>query len=163
MPEEVLHVSRISVRFVGGLLLLPLMFSIAAAEQKPAGNAEQTALELRVQLTRLGNDGDPAAREAIWKKIIEQCPNTEEAEAAFWALSNLYLDDFEEPREPQAREVLEQFLKRYPDSRWTSQVKCRLHFLCVGVDDERAAQLRGELLKDKALPQVLRTALSAGR
>ena len=35
-------------------------------------------------------------------------------------------------------------------------MRCRLYCLCEGADAERAAQLRAELLKDEALPQVIR-------
>ena len=132
-----------------------------AAPVSMEGNAaapERTALELQVELNRLGSSGDPIERESILRKIVQQCPGTEEAEAAYWALSDLYLDAFSEPREAEARDVLELFLKKCPDSRWVAQAKCRLLAL-YGAKDQRAAELRRELARDKGLPQMLRSAL----
>lgn len=119
---------------------------------------ERTARELNVELNRLGSSGDPVEREAVLRRIVEQCAGVEEAEAAHWSLTDLYLDAFSEPREEDARDVLERFLKQYPNSRWTTQAKCRLLALCDAKGD-RAAQLRRELSGDDALPQALRAAI----
>ena len=160
-PEVLVCMSRIfgkSARggalLLGALLLANPPTPALGAEENAA--AEQTARELRAELSRLGSSGDPDAREVLLRQIIERCPDTEEAEAAHWALADLCLDGFADPREEQARSVLEQFLKRYSSSRWATQVRCRLYCLCEGVDAERAAQLRAELLKDEALPQAIR-------
>ena len=108
---------------LGALLLANPPTSALGAEGDAA--SEQTARELRAELSRLGSSGDPDAREGLLRQIIERCPDTEEAEAAHWALADLCLDGFAEPREEQARSVLEQFLKRYSSSRWATQVRCR--------------------------------------
>ena len=160
-PEVLVCMSRIFGKSArGGALLLGAL--LLANPPTPAlgaegdAAAEQTARELRAELSRLGSSEDPDAREVLLRQIIERCPDTEEAEAAHWALADLCLDGFAEPREEQARSVLEQFLKRYSSSRWATQVRCRLYCLCEGADAERAAQLKAELRKDKALPQVIR-------
>jgi len=72
---------------------------------------------------------DAAEREALFLRMIDECPDTELAKEAHWALSNLYLDDFDEPKEDKAREILELFLERYPSSRWTVHVESRLQWL----------------------------------
>ena len=160
-PEVLVCMSRIFGKSArGGALLLGALLLVnpptPALGAEGDAAAEQTARELRAELSRLGPSGDPDAREVLLRQIIERCPDTEEAEAAHWALADLCLDGFAEPKEEQARSVLEQFLKRYSSSRWATQVRCRLYCLCEGADAERAAQLKAELLKDKALPQVIR-------
>lgn len=160
-PEVLVCMSRIFGKFTrGGVLLLGALLLMNPLTPAPGAErdaaVEQTARELRAELSRLGSSGDPEVREAFLRRIIERCPDTEEAEAAHWALADLCLDGFAEPKEEQARNVLEQFLKRYSSSQWATQVRCRLYCLCEGTDAERTAQLRAELLKDEALPQVIR-------
>ena len=87
---------------------------------------EREALALRVELNRLGNDGDPFEREAILRKIIKECRGTEEAERAYWDLADLYLDAFPDERRPEAIGTLELFLKDYPKSNWAPAVRSRL-------------------------------------
>jgi hypothetical protein len=89
---------------------------------------EILALEYRWTIDRTPSD-DAAAREALYLRLIDECPETEAAERAHWALSNLYLDDFEEPRESDARKILERFVERYPSSRWVLHVTDRLAWL----------------------------------
>jgi len=87
---------------------------------------EFLAVDYRFTISRTT---DAAEREALFLRMIEECPDTELAEEAHWALSNLYLDDFDEPKEDKAREILELFLKRYPSSRWAVHVESRLQWL----------------------------------
>ncbi|MBR0253493.1 MAG: hypothetical protein IJQ57_09110 [Synergistaceae bacterium] len=55
---------------------------------------EREGLILRVQLNRLGSNGDPFEREEILRTIIDTCKGTEEGENAYWDLADLYLDGF---------------------------------------------------------------------
>lgn len=119
------------LRFVLGLVLsLSAVAEIAAAEIAEAEleRQEGLALEYRWNIDRTPAD-DAAAREALYLRLIEECPETEAAERAHWALSNLYLDDFAEPKENDARKILEQFVARYPSSRWLLHVTDRLVWL----------------------------------
>ena len=84
------------------------------------------ALEYRFAISRTT---DVSEREALYLRMMNECPDTETAEESYWALSNLYLDDFDEPKEDKAREILELFLKRYPSSRWGAHVESRLRWL----------------------------------
>lgn len=143
-------------------VILSLVIALPAAPVWAAGGAsaveakEREALELRVELNRLGSD--PFERESILRRIAEGCSGSEGAEAAYWSLTDLYLDAFPEPREKEARGALELLLKRYPESRWRLQAKCRLLALC-DPKEARAGQLRKELLADPELPAVLKGAL----
>jgi len=98
----------------------------AWAASVPSEQQEFLAIDYRFAISRTT---DVSEREVLYLRMIEECPDTELAEEAYWALSNLYLDDFDEPMEDKAREVLELFLKRYPSSRWTVHVESRLHWL----------------------------------
>ncbi len=161
------------LRDIGFAILLPVLAawpaSLADSEPRAASlpwknpapktaASGSAALELQVELNRLGSSGDPVEREALLRDMIDNCGGTEEAEAAYWSLSDLYLDAFPEPRIQEARDILELFLKRCPDSRYTVQAKCRLLTL-YEAKDKRAGELRRELGADKGLPQMLRSAL----
>jgi hypothetical protein len=106
------------------LILLPRCAVAASGED---AQRRDTALEIRLALSRTA---DAAEKEKLCLRLIEECPETEDAEEAHWALSNLYLDGFDEPKEDEARKILEQFLARYPSSLWAPHVKSRLLWLC---------------------------------
>jgi hypothetical protein len=115
-------VSR-AVALAVGLLLSP---AAAWAAPAPPEQQEFLALDYRLEISRTQ---DAAGREALYLRLIGECPGVEAAEEAHWALSNLYLDDFDEPKEDKAREVLELFLKRYPSSLWAPHAESRLLWL----------------------------------
>jgi hypothetical protein len=97
------------------------------AREKPA--QENSALDIRLALARAADAG---TKEKLYLRLIEECPETEDAEEAYWALSALYLNDFDEAREEEARNVLERFLERYPSSLWVPHVENRLLWLRQG-------------------------------
>jgi len=74
------------------------------------------------------------ARERLYLGVIDECPDTEAAQEALWSLAGLYLDDFDEPEETKAQEVLEYFIKKYPDSSWIPHVENRLLWLYEGTN-----------------------------
>ena len=119
------------VKFVLGFAFsLAVAAEVATAEVTEAElkRQEGLALEYRWNIDRTPTD-DAAAREALYLRLIEECPETEAAERAHWALSNLYLDDFDAPKEDNARNILKQFVARYPSSRWLLHVTDRLAWL----------------------------------
>ena len=119
---------------------------------------EREAMILRVELNTLGGTGDPFEREAILRKIIDKCKGTEEAEAAYMDLADLYLDGFPEEMRQEAREMLELCLKNYPNTRRAVLVKCRLIDL-YEAKDSRRAELVKQLRNDNALPSMLKASL----
>jgi len=129
-----------------------LTFSLANDNAKSIASRE--ALALRVELNRLGSSGDPFEREAILRKIIDICKGTEEAVAAYWDLSDLYLDAFPDEMRKEAREMLELCLKNYPDSPRASMIKCKLAEL-YDADDPRRSELIAQIKNDKSLPKIL--------
>jgi len=106
--------------------LVMILLNQAVAAPVPSDQQEFQAVDYRFMISRTT---DASEREALYLRMIDECPDTELAEEAHWALSNLYLDDFDEPMENKAREILELFLKRYPSSRWTTHVESRLLWL----------------------------------
>ena len=98
----------------------------ASAAPVPLDQQKILAIEYRFAISRTT---DASEREALYLRMIAECPDTELAEEAHWALSNIYLDDFDEPKEGKSREILELFLKRYPSSRWVPHVESRLQWL----------------------------------
>ena len=134
--------------FCGLVLILGLPPALGA--EPGSDEQKRRALELRLAISRL-SETQVKERESLYQEILESCPATKEAEEALWALSNLYLDAFPEPKEQAAQEVLELFLDRYPDSAWGLHVRSRLILLYSGTDKrERAAELCRELLGQRA-------------
>lgn len=121
-------------------------------------NPEREALVLRVELNRLGSSGDPFEREELLRKIIDRAPNTEEGEAAYWDLADLYLDGFPEEMRQEAREMLELCLRSYPNTNRAVLVKCRLVDL-YDANDSRRAELVKQLRNESALPSMLKSSL----
>jgi outer membrane protein assembly factor BamD (BamD/ComL family) len=118
-----------NIAWMGLILSLWVLFmGTAWGASVDPDQQEILALEYRLSIDRTPAS-DAAERERLFLRIIEECPETEAAEEAHWALSNLYLDDFDEPREDKAREILESFLKRYPSSQWVLHVESRLAWL----------------------------------
>ena len=100
----------------------------AFSEGTEVERQEILAREYQFQISRTpSNEADE--REALYLRLITECPATEAAQEAYWVLSNLYLDDMDEPQEGKAREILERFLERYPSSQWGPHVENRLVWL----------------------------------
>ena len=141
-----------------GLFFLAVVPGISHAAAK-VSEIEREGLLLRVELNRLGNSGDPFERESILQKIIDRCKGTEEGEAAYWDLADLYLDGFPEEMRQEAREMLELCLRAYPKSNRSTMVKCKL----IGLYDDsapRRKELVSQLRKDNALPSMLRSSIN---
>jgi tetratricopeptide (TPR) repeat protein len=69
---------------------------------------------------------DPTEKAVLYRKIVDECSGIELAEEALWRLSQLYLNDFDEPNAKEAIGCLERFIKSYPDSEWRSHVEFSL-------------------------------------
>jgi hypothetical protein len=99
---------------------------LAAAVAAHGALVSQDVMDLGIMASRAPTAD---AKEALYMMLIDAAPGTEEAAEAYWALSNLYLDGFSEPREADAVRVLEIFLKRCPESRWAGQAADRIEQL----------------------------------
>ena len=120
---------------------------------------EREGMILYSEFNRLGSSADPFEREAVLQKIIEQCEGTEEGEMAYWDLANVYLDEFPEEMRNEARNMLEECLKNYPNTRRAVLVKCRLVDLYEAKDSRRAELVR-QLKKEPGLPTMLKSSIN---
>ena len=64
--------------------------------------------------------------ERLYLQVIEECPDTEKAEESYFRLSNLYRMGFDPPEYTKLRQLLEEFLVRYPDSEGRAEMQDRL-------------------------------------
>ena len=69
---------------------------------------------------------DPTEKATLYRRIADECSGTEFAQEALWRLSQLYLDDFDEPDVKNAIGSLEFFIKTYPESEWRSHIEFHL-------------------------------------
>ena len=141
------------------IFLFFIMLLASLAYCSDIAGLEREALILRSEFNRLGSSGDPLEREAILHKIIGKCKGTEEAEAAYWDLADLYLDGFEEEKRKEACETLELCLKNYPNTNRSLLVKCRLVDL-YDVKNSRRAELIRQLKNENALPSIILSRLN---
>lgn len=141
--------------FICFMLIILISFPAFSAD---INSIEREGLILRVQLNRLGSNGDPFEREEILRTIIDTCKGTEEGENAYWDLADLYLDGFPEEMRQEAREMLELCLKNYPNSKRVSMIKCRLIDLYDG-NDKRRNELIAQVQNDNNLPAILRNSV----
>ena len=123
--------------------------------------ADIVSLEREAQILRVNLRSAESAseKEMILRKIIDTCKGTEEAEAAYWDLADLYLDGFENERRREATEMLELCLRTYPNSNRAAMIKCRLVNL-YDAKNKRRSELINQLRNDKSLPEFLKANLN---
>ncbi len=120
---------------------------------------EREGMVIRAELNRLGSDADPAEKETLLRKIAERCRGTEEGEAAYWDLADLYLDGFPDEMRDKARNILELCLKSYPNSLRSGMIKCRLAEL-YDSGSSRRNELVKQVKNDSRLPSVIRSTIN---
>ena len=117
---------------------------------------EREAQVLRVNLRSAENASE---KEAILRRIIDTCKGTEEAEAAYWDLADLYLNEFPSERRREAAEMLELCLRTYPNSNRSTMIKCKLIDL-YDAKNKRRIELINQLRSDKNVPEMIRNSLN---
>jgi tetratricopeptide (TPR) repeat protein len=102
-------------------------------------------------------DDDLETVERLYLEVIEKAPDTDEAQESHWRLATLYLQAYDEPKYPQARAILEQFLARYPESEGVEVVKPALGFVYEELEDwPAAAATYGEFVESAdGAPEVI--------
>ena len=123
--------------------------------------ADIVSLEREAQVLRVNLRSAESAseKEMILRKIIDTCKGTEEAEAAYWDLADLYLDEFPNERRREAAEMLELCLRTYPNSNRSTMIKCRLIDL-YDARNKRRAELINQLMNDKNVPEFIKANLN---
>lgn len=89
----------------------------------------------------------------IYTEIIRRCPEASQVQEAYWRLTNLYLTAYDQPQNEEIIKLLEEFMRRYPDSRIIPHVRRRLVIAyertkryCQAADQQRLAVGREEVL-----------------
>lgn len=99
-------------------------------------------------------EDDYGTFERLYKRVIEECPDTEQAKEAYWRLTNLYLEAFDPPKYREVVKLLEEAIYRYPNSDATPHYKKRLLFAYEKTGQwVKALELYEEPLKD--YPELL--------
>jgi len=62
----------------------------------------------------------------LHRQVIEQCPDTKQAQESLWRLSNLYLLTKDPPDYPKIIELMEELISKYPGSLFCPDAKNRL-------------------------------------
>ncbi|KIX14035.1 hypothetical protein X474_10885 [Dethiosulfatarculus sandiegensis] len=125
-----------------------------ALADKPLSLSEQKKLgrKLMKQAAKLPRDRLRDFK-LIYTEIIERCPDTSWAQDAYWRLSNLYKFAYSSPKNREIVELLEQFLKRYPDSSGAPQVRRRLIVTYEDLGDYcKASNLSARALAGREYP-----------
>ncbi|MCX8026666.1 MAG: tetratricopeptide repeat protein [Thermodesulfovibrionales bacterium] len=113
LPGDLFFVDKNSIQVIGNCNILSL------EEQ------EKLAKELFTQMSKADkNDTDVFIR--LYTRVINECPDTEKAQEAYWRLSNLYLQAFDKPDYEKIASLLEEAVRRYPNTPATPHYKQRL-------------------------------------
>lgn len=123
MRGQIYRMLRLTTVFTLALaLILVFAFQAPAATQ-----AEQRKLALDL-LEKLANTPpqDYQGQRRILEKIIDQCPDTDQAHDAYWTLSDVYQVYMGLPDYTAIAGLFEKYLKRYPDSPHASQARREL-------------------------------------
>lgn len=97
----------------------------AEPEPLPLQAQQQLADELFQQI--IGSDRfDYQKIEALYLRVINECPDADQTEEAYFRLSNLYRMGFDPPEYHKLRLLLESFLERFPESEGRVEMSERL-------------------------------------
>lgn len=112
---------------LGALLALGLAFCAgpAGADKLSLKDQEALALKLFKQMGQTPRQ-ELETFNRLYREVIAKCPDTGRAEISYWRLSNLLILGYEPPRRKEAIALLEEFLKRYPNSKGAPHVEKRL-------------------------------------
>ena len=126
-----------------------------------AFGADIVSLEREAQVLRVNLRSAESAseKEAILRRIIDTCKGTEEAEAAYWDLADLYLNEFPTERRQETAEMLELCLRTYPNSNRSTMIKLKLIDL-YDAKNKRRTELINQLRSDKNVPEIIRSSLN---
>ncbi|MBR1439223.1 MAG: hypothetical protein IJ587_11890 [Synergistaceae bacterium] len=141
------------------LALLSILIMPVCSYGADVQAVEREGMIIRAELNRLGNDADPSERETLLKRIAERCRGTEEGEAAYWDLADLYLEGFPDEMRDKARNILELCLKTYPNSLRSGMIKCRLAEL-YDAGSARRAELVRQVKNDSRIPAVIQSTIN---
>lgn len=122
---------------------------IHSGEKLPLEKQKEIARKLYLEMID-ADYWDTTTFENLHREVIERCPDTQQAQISCWRISNLFMTGMDKPDFDSAIEVLEHFVKTYPDSDLMPQVSNRLLYLFRKTNNqEKVVQHLGQLLKLK--------------
>lgn len=125
---------------------------IKSGEKLPLEKQKEIARKLYLEMID-ADYWDTTTFENLHREVIERCPDTQQAQISCWRISNLFMTGMDKPDFNSAIEVLEHFVKSYPDSDMMPQVSNRLLYLYRKTNDqEKVVQHLSLLLSDPDLP-----------
>ncbi|MCL1875180.1 MAG: hypothetical protein FWF87_02840 [Synergistaceae bacterium] len=107
---------------------------------------EEFAKQMFFEIRHVEN---PAEKAVLYRKITDECSGIALAQEALWKLSELYLNDFDEPNIKESIGCLENFLELFPDSEWRSHVEISL----LGLYENEKAWNKVVILCEKILKE----------
>lgn len=119
---------------------------------------EELAKQIFFEIKQVDN---PAEKAVLYRKITDECSGIALAQEALWRLSELYLNDFDEPNVKESIGCLEKFIKLYPDSEWRYHVEFSLLGLYENEESwDKVVRLTEKILKeDSNMPRNLKEEL----
>lgn len=116
LPGDMFFVDKNSIQVIGNC---DTKTKLSIEEQ------EKLVKELFTQMSKADKyDTDVFIR--LYTRVINECPDTEKAQEAYWRLSNLYLQAFDKPDYEKIASLLEEAVRRYPNTPATPHYKQRL-------------------------------------
>jgi tetratricopeptide (TPR) repeat protein len=100
---------------------------VQALLKKPAPlmktDQEYLARAIFKKMAAAADDARPEFFERCYKLVMDKCPDTDQAHESYWRLTNLYIQAYDEPKNEEIVNILEQFLARYQASPVVSMKK----------------------------------------
>lgn len=117
-PGDYLFADPSSIRQIGKC-------SRTGSKKLSIDEQERLAKELFLKMSKT-DASDTKVFIELYGRVIEECPDTERAQVAYWRLTNLYLQAFDKPDYDRIASLLEEAVKRYPNTQATPHYKKRL-------------------------------------
>ena len=115
----------LSAVIIGLTLHLSSVFIETAENEAHSEISDKEDLAKRI-FFEIRHVDNPTEKAELYRKAADECSETEFAQEALWRLSQLYINDFDEPNVKEAIDCLEYFIKTYPESEWRSHVEFSL-------------------------------------
>ncbi len=117
-PSDLLFTDKNSIKLIGDC-------EQGQKKKLTIEEQEKLAREIFQQLAKTDSDRTDVVIK-LYQRVIDECPDTERAQEAYWRLSNLYLQAYEQPQYDKIVTLLEEAIKRYPNTQATPHYKQRL-------------------------------------
>lgn len=140
--------------------ILRSLHPLEAGEDGPSADAEAvTAATLFAEISALDN-WDLEAMEALYKRVMTEFPDTDQAQESYWRLTNMYILAFEPQRWADAAALLEAYKARYPGSNYLDERFAAFASNDISLVDEKLLRIYDELDRPAAADAIYVTFLT---